>query len=357
MTWHLADFPKVMTNWGSRGEMVRTFSYRIYPTGSKLKKLEFILNECTWLWNYHLDLRVQKYENGEMFSLFDMNKNNLVIRESRGELKSVPARVLQEVNSRLDRAFRDFYRRTAKFPRKKEFSDSFSFPAGGYKFVDNSIDIYTVGLIRVKKHREPVGVQKKLTIKREPTGKWFIHLVCIDDVQVPKIPIKSSIGIDFGIKNFLTLSDGRVIENPHFIKKNWIDNPSPRKKNIIATKIENQRNNWFRHLAIQLFDEFDQVIVEDINLKQLKAGKNPMMKKLIRETGWHIFVKFLEERAEKTGKTLTKVNPFNTTQNCSGCGKFVTKTIDERIHQCSACGLTLDRDLNAAINIFNLGRE
>ncbi|WP_228014562.1 RNA-guided endonuclease InsQ/TnpB family protein [Fortiea sp. LEGE XX443] len=210
----------------------------------------------------------------------------------------------------------------------------------------------------------------------------------MQDDSVPQLlpldEVKSAVGIDVGLKEFLTTSDGDTVAIPQIyrrtqyhlarqqrqlarqqsekfvgtasVHKTFQDKGSRRqakKKNHIARihqKIERQRQDFHYKTAHKLVKNFDLIAVEDLNIKGLARTK---LSKSILDAAWGAFINILEAVAVKRGVRVVKVNPHSTSQNCSACGHKVPKTLSVRLHHCPKCGLLMDRDENAAINILN----
>ncbi|MBF0239381.1 MAG: transposase [SAR324 cluster bacterium] len=178
-------------------------------------------------------------------------------------------------------------------------------------------------------------------------------------------------GLDVGLKSVLATSDEQFIENPSYIreaekslktkqrdvsrKKLRLNN---RKKavRILANqheKVKNSRKNFHHQTARNIVIRYDKIFVENLNVKGMI--QNHHLAKSISDAGWTSFLNILITKAESAGREVIQVNPRNTSQMCSGCGKIVKKTLAIRQHSCPSCGLSIDSDVNAALNIKRLG--
>jgi putative transposase len=235
-----------------------------------------------------------------------------------------------------------------------------------------------------------VGTPKTVTISREADG-WY---ACISCAGVPLQPLPltgQETGIDVGLKSFLALADGSLIVNPrHYRKaakalKRAQRRVSRRKKSsnrrrravkLLAKKhqkVARQRRDFHHKAALALVRQYDMIYFEDLNIATMSARPAPKpdgkggylpngavakagLNKSILDAGWYQFRTILVFKAEYAGKQAVAVPPAYTSQKCSGCGELVLKSLSVRTHACPSCGLVLDRDTNAALNILRAGQ-
>jgi putative transposase len=192
-------------------------------------------------------------------------------------------------------------------------------------------------------------------------------------VTVPTISadinLDNSVGIDMGLKDFLITSDGETVPIPQFARKSERTKKrlnraisrkkkgSHRRRKAVKRlakhhqKVARQRRDFFFKTSKNLLNKYDVIGHEDLNIKGLAKSR---MSKSILDAGWGEFLSIVTCKAESAGKLAIAVNPNGTTQLCSTCGTHIPKTIADRWHSCHVCGLELDRDINAAINIKNI---
>ena len=338
------------------------------------------LKECCFVYNYILDKRIEKRQ-----SRFDAQALLPKMKTRWSELKTINSQTLQDVNKRIDEAFKLFFQRVkakkekAGFPRFRGIDryDSFTLKQTGYKLENSKLIIKNIGIFKLRLHRQIQGNIKTITIKRSLTNKWH---VCFSCDNIPTKPLKSnlksnSIGIDLGIKSFLTNSDSDKVANPKYLKASQdilairqqklsrskkYSNKRIQKRLLVAKmheKIQNQRLDFLHKLSRSYINTYDIICHEDLNIKSMLKNNYKIMNKSISDVAWRSFINMLTYKAEEAGKLTIKVNPKYTSQMCSQCNKLVPKKLSERIHSCPHCGLTLDRDHNAAINIHKLGME
>ena len=223
-----------------------------------------------------------------------------------------------------------------------------------------------VGHLKIRYHRPlPDGKIKTLTISKKASG-WYATIV----VEVPdpvEVPVKTTLGVDVGLNSFVVDSDGERIPNPRHYRKserelrkhqrilfrrNKGSKRRAKQRGIVARchqRIANQRKDFQFKAAHRILERCDEVAVEDLKIKNML--KNHYLAKSISDVGWGAFRLKLQSKAASAGKQLTKVKPHYTSQKCSDCSKIVAKQSSDRVHDCPHCGLVLDRDHNAAINI------
>ncbi len=362
--------------------MLKTYKYRLKPTKKQVRLLEATLAECCWLYNYLLEQRKNAWEqNKHSLSYRDQTTSLPFLKIDRPSLKIVYAQVLQDIATRVDLAFKAFFRRVKTgekpgYPRFKgeDRYNSFTYPQLGFKIMDGNLSLSKIGRIRVKLHRPIEGTIKTCTIKRTATNKWFVLFSC---EVTPNLLLESSeqIGIDVGLKNFATLSDGSKIVNPRFFKseaktlakaqrkfskqgKGSLERAKARK--VVARvheRIANRRHNFCHQTARKLANAFGLIVVEDLSVKNMRKNSFRSLNRSINDTAWRMFLDLLSFKAEEAGREVIKVNPAYTSRVCSCCRSRRELKLSERVFECFCCGLLLDRDYNAALNILALGTQ
>lgn len=362
--------------------MRKTFKYRLHPTKSQKTMLKQTLDCCRWLYNKTLETRKTSWETDKKgVSRYETVKMIPKWKAKKPELKQAYSQVLQEVCIRVDLAFRAFFRRVKQGKEKPgypkfqswKFYDSFTYPQAGFNLLDDGkLRLSKIGDVRVNLHRPLEGQCKTLTIIKDKLDNWYACFSCI--VEFKPLPVSGEvIGIDVGLSTFATLSNGEKIANPRFFKqeeKALLKMRSKRdkakkgsykrKKLIRATqhieeRIKNRRIDFAHKIAKQLVNEYQVIVFEDLDIEEMKDGNYRSMNKSIADVAWGRFIELTEAKAKEASRRVIKVNPRGTTQECSGCGKIVPKDLSVRIHNCSYCGLVLDRDVNAAKNVLARG--
>jgi len=188
-----------------------------------------------------------------------------------------------------------------------------------------------------------------------------------------KKEIKEAAGIDVGLTSFLTTDKGKKIDNPRYLRKSeeklskiqrWHSRKklksSNRKKSRLRVarlheKVFNQRQDFLHKLSNKLVKSFQLIAFEKLNIKGMR--KNKYLSKSISDASWGRFLQQLTYKAAEAGVWAVGINPNNTSQSCSGCKATIKKTLATRRHKCPHCGLTIDRDINAARNILQLALD
>lgn len=360
--------------------MQRAYKYRIYPSRAQESILEHWLALCCELYNAGLQERRDAWRIARKSIAYKDQQNQLPdIKSIRPELGMIHSQVLQDVLRRLDKAFDAFFRRVksgdkAGFPRFRSRSgyDSFTFSQSGFSMVSGKLKLSKIGMVKIKLHRQIKGKIKTLTITRSSTSKWFACF-CVE-VEHESLPDnQNAVGIDMGIANFATLSTGEVIDNPKFFRRDEKQLAKAQKKHSATKKgsperverrkavariherIANKRRDFAHKESRKLVNQYGVIIFENLNIKGMV--KNHCLAKSISDAAWNQLVEYTSYKAANAGRKCIQVNPRNTSKICSGCGEMVEKDLSVRIHNCVGCGLTLDRDRNAAINILTLGLQ
>lgn len=353
-----------------------SYKYRIYPSRIQTLRLNQSLSSACELYNILLGVKINTYESDKKsLSGFDLNK---IAKDIDVPLHS---QVKQNIGKRIDEAFKHFFRRVKEkkgkcgFPRFKSFDsyDSMTYPQSGFKFIsDKKIFISKIGNIPIVVDRVPKGKIKTLNIKRK-ADKWFIVLCC-SDVPIEKIiPINESVGIDVGIENFATLSNGEVIENPKFLiqserklakfqrrlgrKKRGSGNRRKSRMRVakLHERIFNQRQDFLHKLSWNIVKSFRIIKVEKLQINNMV--RNHHIARSINDASWGNFIGMLSYKVERTGGELVGVNPRNTSRTCSRCGHIQDMPLSKRTFKCESCGFVCHRDLNASLNISRLGHS
>jgi putative transposase len=396
---------------------LKTFKYRLCPTKKQQEVLETTLKLCCELYNAALQERkdawnvIKKHPNYHNLSWRKEHSKDYTItynqqsaqlpeiKENREEYKEIYSQILQDVLRRVDKTYKAFYARvkngkTPGFPRYKSFRryDCFIYPQSGFALEKKKLVLSKIGHIKIKLHRELTGEIKTCSIIRE--GKhWYCCLSCEVEKEIYLPYTDSAVGIDLGVLNLATLSTGDVIENPHWYRKaekkliktqqalSRKKRGSKRREKAVRVvsrlhrKVRNQRNDFLHKHSKWLVDCYETIVFEDIQLLNLSKRAKPKhdkvtgeylsngasqksgLNKSILDAGWGMFMTLCIYKAENAGRLfgVVKVNPYKTSQKCSGCGlEGPHKDLSVRTHTCIHCGLVLDRDENAAINILNL---
>ncbi len=306
------------------------------------------------------------------------------LKAARPSLAGVQSQVLQNVAVRIDLAFQAFFRRckTGKKPgyprfRGKGRYNSLTFPqvpVGCILDADaKRLRIMNVGQVKIILHRPIEGTPKTADIRRSGTRKWYVSFSCECAVPAPLPAMGQPVGIDVGLKTFAILSTGQEIANPRFFRveehalakaqrrlaKAEQGTPERAERRRVVARVY-ERSTWrrgdFAHQqSRRIVDTFDVIAVEDLAVNRMMH--NHCLAKSIHDAAWSQFADLLAYKAAWADRTYVAVNPAYTSQDCSQCGHRQTLTLSDRTYTCPCCGVVLDRDLNASLNILRLGQQ
>jgi putative transposase len=360
--------------------IIKTFKYRIYPTKKQIRTMNYWLDECRWLYNHFLEERINAYKDFEMSIGYNGQGIALPdIKRERPTITKVFGQVLQDVAKRVDRSFKNFYRRVKEAKEKPGFPrfqgkgryNSFTFPQHGFKLInDKKLRLSKIGDIKIVLHMPIEGNIKTCTIKRSATNKWYVSFTCKCE-SIPLSVNNNTVGVDVGLDPFVTISTGDYIDNPRFFrqdektlakaqrklsKANEKTPERAKRRKVVARiheRIRFRRQNFCHQVSRNLIDDFDTIVIEDLDVK--KMMQNSYFAKSIQDAAWSELFRQLTYKAEWAGRKLVIVNPAYTSQTCSKCGYRQKMPLSKRIYSCPNCGQQIDRDYNAAINILRLG--
>lgn len=376
----------------------RDYKYRIHFNLTQEKELNDILYWCRFLYNNALEERISYYKKyKKTLNYYDQHKHLKEIKKMFPEIKKIHSQVLQEVLQLVETSYQNFFRRLksggkAGFPRFKS-SNSFksilfpqiaksakkknikSLTKGGINLLPNGkIKIHgIIGEVKVKFHRPTEGEIYSAIIKKE-NDKYYLILKCKNVSEKTFTKTNKVTGIDLGIESFVTLDDGKKFHHPRSFKtskehladkqrklalKKRGSNNHLKAKLVVAKqheKIKNQRHDFQHKLSINLIKEFDEIYIEDLNIKGMLGNEaSKSLHREIMDASWGTFVEKLIYKAESANRLIVKVPANFTSQMCSCCGGINKHELKDRIYSCQSCGLVMDRDHNAAINIKVLG--
>lgn len=362
-------------------KIIKGFKFRIYPN----KQQEILINKTfgcgRFVYNYFLAESNKRYQTKEKFkNYYKMCSSLTGLKRQEGIewLKEVDSVALQESVKDLDVAFKNFFSHRASSPTfKLKRDNNKSYRTRNQhdllKFSGHFIKLPKLGLVRYKNIRKINGRIFNATVSKTPSGKYFVS-ICTEVEETIKQNMGCAIGLDVGLKVFYADSNGNTIANPRyfkqsekklareqrrFSKKEKNSNNREKQRIIVARvheKIADQRKDFLHKLSTKLVKENQIISIEDLAVK--KMVKNHKLAKQIGDVSWSEFFRQLKYKAPLYGSTVIKVGRFEaTTQTCSACGQKRPEkiTLEVRNWVCPNCGANHDRDVNAAINILNLG--
>ncbi len=360
---------------------MKTVQYRVYPSPAQKRAINEQLECHRLLYNTALDDAEACYKTGAKISDFDLVKKWVNhFRKTDERFKRCNYSSLQHTVRRFGKARNAVIkRRMAKGVCALRHKQPGRFNSMEYSLGDGTrvkkdrFYAQGIGLLKTFWHTDVPDYNSAILTRR---GERYYVSLAVKTENGVKPAMGGQVGIDFGIQTFLTLSDGEKIESPRFARQGLTAIKKAHRKihaaekgsakrhrcvkvlQKISRRIADRRKNFNHQLTRRLVNLYSLIAVEDLNPTELDNSQHPVAKRntnrKIHDLGFGQFKNFLAYKAENAGKRVVFVNPAYTTQECSQCGKRTVKTLDERQHQCS-CGLSLDRDINAARNILASG--
>jgi len=356
----------------------RSFKFRLHPNTSQECVLDGWRRQCCSLGNAALEQRIIAWKSQrKSITRFDQTAQLTELRGADPAWAAVPVEVQRSALRRVDLAFQAFFRRCRSgevpgFPRFRSHRRYDSFALGTVKVKKDRVHIPKLGHVKMNLHRPITGTIKNAIVRRDACGKWWVTIQCDLGPAPPKVAITSSVGIDLGLEALATLSTGEKIENHRFLRRAEAEladrqrqlarakkgsRNRERARILVAqshAKIVNQRLDHARKEAKKIVDRFDLIAHEKLNVRGLARG---MFAKSFCDASWGLLLRCLASKAEEAGKHLVPIDPRNTSKLCSRCDEIVDKTLADRTHDCPNCGLMIDRDHNAAINVLARGQR
>ena len=360
--------------------MLKAYKYRIYPNEEQEIQLNKTFGCTRFIYNQMLADRIKSYEENKDLDIKIIKYPTPAQYKKEYEwLKEVDSLALANAQMNLDKAYKNFFRDKSvgfpKFKSKKDNHKSYTTNnQNGTIYIENNrIKIPKLkSMIKIKQHREFVGLIKSCTISQNPSGKYYISmLVDTENIQLPKLDTK--VGIDLGIKEFAITSDGEMFSNPKWLKKSEKrlrklqkdlsrkqKGSNNRRKDRLKVaklheKISNQRKDYLHKISHYIISENQVIVIEDLKVSNMI--KNHKLAKSIADVSWSEFRRQLEYKSEWYGRELI-IAPSNyaSSQLCSNCGNksSQTKDLSCRTYICPVCGMEMDRDINASKNLLKL---
>ncbi|MEG5097354.1 RNA-guided endonuclease TnpB family protein [Microcoleus sp. B13-B4] len=356
---------------------MKTLKFKLYQSNQN-KHLKRSINAAGVIYNHCIALHKRYYRMwGKHLNCSKLQSHIAKLRKRKAFWQQVGSQAVQDICQRIEKAYQLFFKHHKKGVRPPGFKKvrrykSFTLKQAGYKLLGGNRIKIGNRVYQYWNSREIEGTVKTLTIKRTTLGELFM-VVVVDSVEEPETKVETSriAGFDFGLKTFLTCSDGTKIESPQFLKQslNAIKkanrqhsqkrkgsaNRERARLNLVRKHeaVVNRRSDWFWKLAHELTDKFDVLCFETLNLK----GMQRLWGRKISDIAFGEFLQILEWVAKKKGKEVVFIDRwYPSSKTCSHCGQ-VLKELDLSVREwrCPSCQRVNDRDENAAINICVVG--
>ena len=355
--------------------MLKAYKYRIYPDAEQMQFFAKCFGCVRFVYNRMLSDRIEHYNlTGK-----SLNNTPAQYKSEFTWLKEVDSLALANAQMNLNTAYRNFFRdKSTGFPKfKSKKTNNFSYTTNNQKgtvYVENGyIKLPKLkSPVKIRQHRSFEGVIKSCTISKAPSGKY--HISILVETEIQKLPASDMrVGIDVGIKDFAVLSNGESYKNPKHLRKSekrlaklqrdlsrkQIGSSNRNKARIkvakLHEKIANQRMDFLHKKSTEIIRENQAIVIEDLKVKNLM--KNHNLAKSIAEVSWSRFREMLDYKSRWYGREFIIAPPdYPSSQLCSDCGNRSSQTKDLacRIYVCPECGLEIDRDYNASLNLLKL---
>ena len=374
-----------MENKTGNMETTRAYKFRIYPDTKRQIAIDDAISISQRLYNKLLEKTIEAHKSNPNSKISQGTINqflNEIIREDK-EYLQLYAHVRVDMRNRLLKTYQNFFMRCqqkksgakikAGFPRFKS-KDRFNSIThiennGSFRIEKGRLRVSKIGTMKIEQHRNMVGNVKTMTIKRE--GREYYAVFTAEQIiNPPEVKDTNPVGIDMGLNNFIALSDGETIQKAKFFKKR--EKRIARWKRIVARRkkgskrrdkakfrlqeewkgITNQSNDFMHKISDKLVHGgFTSFAVEALRIDNML--KNHRLAQSIQNASWNRFMQMLSYKAESAGMKVIKVDARNTSKECSNCGNIRDMPLSIREYNCSRCGMQLDRDINASINILH----
>jgi len=355
----------------------KSFKFRLDPNKQQKVLINKTLGCTRFLYNQMLAEKQDKHKSKDKSKL----KTEKDYKIEFSFLKEVDSIALQQTRIDLKTAYTNFFRKLKLGqPTSLNFKSKHN-PKNTYRTLninnsirveDNNIRLSKLGFVKFKKSREVSGTIRSVTVTKNILNKYYVSILCETNIiALPKL--NAQIGIDLGLKEFCVTSNNEFVSNPKYLrtleeklvqaqcKKDRRKKGSNRRfkarKQVfkIYQKIVNQRLDFLHKLSTKLINENQVICLEDLQVENMV--KNHCLAKSISDASWSKFVELLKYKADWYGRELVQIDKFfPSSKMCSKCGNIKKDlTLKDREYICNCCGLVIDRDYNASLNILREG--
>ena len=363
----------------------RAFEFRIYPNRAQKELLAKTFGCVRLVYNHYLDRKKQLWEESKQSMSYNACAKDLTsLKKEKEFLKEVDSIALQQSLRHLDTAYSNFFKRKdngyPRFKSKRRGKQSYTTMNVNHniRIEKGRIRLPKLGEVKIRQHREipEEWTLKSVTVKRVPSGKYYVSILFEYESQICEREINNVLGLDFSMSELYVTSEGERCGYPKYFRQaeqrlaraqrrltkmqkgsaNYLKQKVKVAK--IHEKIANQRKDFLHKRSHQIAETYDAVSIEDLNMqgmsKALHFGKS------VHDDGWGMFTRMLEYKLADRGGKLVKIDRwYPSSQMCSGCGHIVpeVKDLGVRVWFCDWCLEYHERDENAATNIRDEGHR
>ncbi|ABB62657.1 RNA-guided endonuclease InsQ/TnpB family protein [Shigella dysenteriae] len=371
---------------------LQAFKFQLRPAGQQEREMRRFAGACRFVFNRALARQNENHEAGNKYIPYGKMASWLVEWKNATEtqwLKDSPSQPLQQSLKDLERAYKNFFRKRAAFPRfkKRGQNDAFRYPQGVKLDQENSrIFLPKLGWMRYRNSRQVTGVVKNVTVSQS-CGKWYISIQTESEVSTPVHPPASMVGLDAGVAKLATLSDGTVFEPVNSFQKNqkklarlqrqlsrkvkFSNNWQKQKRKIqrLHSCTANIRRDYLHKVTTTVSKNHAMIVIEDLKVSNMSTsaagtvsqpGRNVRAKsglnRSILDQGWYEMRRQLAYKQLWRGGQVLAVPPAYTSQRCACCGHTAKENrLSQSKFRCQVCGYTANADVNGARNILAAG--
>lgn len=366
----------------------RAIKYRIYPNQEQRTRFAQTFGCCRKVWNLMLaDQQAHYQETGTI-----LHTTPAQYKDTYPYLREVDSLALANVQLNLRKAnkaaYKDGISSPPKFKSKHRSKASYTtncqYPKNGkptIRVTDTGIHLPVIGDVKavIHRHAKEGWTLKSATVSQDSAGNYYCSVLYEYETSVSQCPVDKSIGFDYKSDGLYTDSDGHCADMPKYFRQsqkklakaqkalsrkqgskkgepksaNW--KKAQHRVNQIYRHTANQRQDYLHKLSTEIANQYDVVCIEDLNMKAM-SNKGFGNGKATMDNGWGIFTRFLEYKLQERGKSLVRIDRwYPSSQNCHICGHRQKMPVTKRTYVCPSCGMVMDRDYNAAINILHEG--